>query len=90
MEEFWREANLVAKLRNHSNIVQFFGVCLNPLCVITEFLEGGDLKSYLDNLNNQVDNNQKLKWIKEIALGNFKQKKKKPKKNFFQTIFQIN
>ena len=72
MEEFWREANLVAKLRNHSNIVQFFGVCLNPLCVITEFLEGGDLKSYLDNLNNKIEFEQQLKWIREIAHGKLK------------------
>jgi hypothetical protein len=44
LSEFWRECNIRSKLRPHVNIVQFLGVCLNPLCVVTEFLPNGRRK----------------------------------------------
>ena len=69
MDQFWREAALIAKIRPHSNIVQFFGVCLDPLCLVTEFMEGGDLKSYLDNIANKIEQDQMLKWFQQIGLG---------------------
>ena len=28
LEEFWKEVELISKLKAHSNIVQFFGICL--------------------------------------------------------------
>ena len=41
LSEFWGECGILSKLRPHVNIVQFLGVCLNPLCIITEFLSNG-------------------------------------------------
>ena len=61
--------NLISKLRSHSNIVQFFGICLNPLCVVYEFMEKGDLRHYLDNKQNKIEKQQMLNWIKQIAIG---------------------
>ena len=69
MNEFWKEVSLVSKLAPHSNIVQFFGICLNPLCVVYEFMENGDLRHYLDDQQNKIEKQQMLKWIKQIAIG---------------------
>ena len=67
--QFWKEADLISKLRAHSNIVQFFGICLNPLCVIFEFMDQGDLKSYLDDKQNEIKKQQMIQWFQQIALG---------------------
>ena len=77
MEEFWKEAGLVSNIRPHSNIVQFFGVCLNPLCVVTEFMERGNLRSYLDDPENKIDHKQMIQWFQQIALGKKKNREKK-------------
>ena len=69
LDEFWKEARLISKIRNHSNIVQFFGICLNPFCVVTEFMEKGDLRSYLDDEKNEINYNQMIQWLQQIALG---------------------
>ena len=61
---------MISKLRPHSNIVQFFGICLNPLCVVSEFLEKGDLRHYLDDKQNKIEKQQMMKWINQIAIGN--------------------
>ena len=46
LSEFWRECGILSKLRPHVNIVQFLGVCLNPLCIVSEFLPNGEIKSW--------------------------------------------
>ena len=71
MNEFWREVSLISKLKPHSNIAQFFGICLNPLCVVSEFLSNGDLRHYLDNKAIEIGGQEALKWIKQIALGKY-------------------
>ena len=68
MDEFWKEAALVTSIKGHANIVQTFGVCFNPLCLIIEFLEGGDLRNYL-NCQEKFEHEQALKWIQGIARG---------------------
>lgn len=69
LAEFWSEAALVAKLRPHTNIVQFLGVCSNPFCAVYEFMAGGDLWSYLKNDDHKVTDALRLKWIQGIASG---------------------
>jgi len=64
LKDFWNEAALVAKLRPHTNIVQFLGVCLNPFCVVYEFLPKGDLWSYVKNEDNKVNDELALKWFR--------------------------
>jgi len=49
--------------------VQFLGICLNPLCVVTEYLPKGDLASHLMNYSNVVNDEQALKWFKGISSG---------------------
>ena len=74
LEEFWKEVELISKLRPHSNIVQFFGICLNPLCVVYEFMAKGDLRHYLDEETNQIEKQQMMKWINQISIGKSKKK----------------
>ena len=84
LDEFWKEASLISKLKPHANIVQFFGICLNPLCVVSEFLEKGDLRHYLDDKQNKIERKQMISWIKQIALGKKKKNLKKRKFEFFE------
>ena len=46
-KEFFKEAFAVSDL-NHENIVEFLGICIEPRnMIIFEFMEGGELLSYL-------------------------------------------
>lgn len=63
------ESKLVSKLRPHSNIVQFLGVCTNPLCVLYEYLPKGDLATFVLNPDNKIDEELTRKWVNGIALG---------------------
>jgi serine/threonine protein kinase len=50
LESFKREAELMMDLRPHKNIVCLLGVCADPgvpLCIVTEYVEGGSLESLL-------------------------------------------
>lgn len=69
LSEFWKESALVAQLRPHANIVQFFGVCLNPFCVVYEFLTNGDLHTYVTNKDTKIGNELLLKWFRGICGG---------------------
>ena len=46
--DFNREAELLTNLQ-HENIVSFYGVCIDgePLMMIFEYMENGDLNNYL-------------------------------------------
>ena len=44
LSDFWSECEILSKLRPYIHIVQFFGVCLNPLCLLTEFLPNGNIQ----------------------------------------------
>lgn len=48
--EFRREAAVMSGLE-HPNLVSLKGVCLEPLCILTEYLENGDLYNYLHTKN---------------------------------------
>ena len=46
-KEFFKEAFAVSDL-NHENIIEFLGICIEPRnMIIFEFMEGGELLSYL-------------------------------------------
>ena len=46
------------------------GYCVNPICTISEFVENGNLLSYLKQSNNeQINDMQVLKWAKDISAG---------------------
>jgi serine/threonine protein kinase len=49
------------------NIVQLLGVCLDPWCLVLEYLQYGDLFSFLANLENKINWQMRLKMAQNIA-----------------------
>jgi len=47
IDDFMKEVHLMQQIRPHSNVVQFLGVCMDPLMLVTEFLERGSLYHFL-------------------------------------------
>jgi len=43
LSDFYREAELLSKLRPHPNVILFIGVTQRPLAIVTEFCSGGSL-----------------------------------------------
>ena len=56
------------KIPPHPNVVMFRGVCMDPLCIIVDFCDGGSLRDYLQKESNITDQ-QRIKFIKEITTG---------------------
>eukprot|EP01117_Protostelium_nocturnum_P000457 TRINITY_DN1052_c0_g1_i1.p1 TRINITY_DN1052_c0_g1~~TRINITY_DN1052_c0_g1_i1.p1 ORF type:complete len:1229 (+),score=344.14 TRINITY_DN1052_c0_g1_i1:112-3798(+) len=69
LKDFLQEVAILQGLRSHPNVVLFLAVTFppEPLSMITELCEGGSLYQYLRE--NQVDLEQKKKFISGIALG---------------------
>src|SRR5689334_2088344 len=52
----------------HPNVLTLIGICPKPFCIITEFMEEGDLWNYLLD-NKSIHIQQKLKWMLDICTG---------------------
>eukprot|EP01114_Cavostelium_apophysatum_P023219 TRINITY_DN8684_c0_g1_i1.p1 TRINITY_DN8684_c0_g1~~TRINITY_DN8684_c0_g1_i1.p1 ORF type:complete len:321 (+),score=68.72 TRINITY_DN8684_c0_g1_i1:133-963(+) len=68
---FTKEVELLSNLRPHTNIVQFLGASLetgSPLCLVTEYMPGGNLFNYL-RTNINVNNTMRRNWVNGIAAG---------------------
>jgi len=67
-EELKSEAAILTKIR-HPNIVSFYGLYLNKEhpCLVMEYLEGGDLESFLRN--NPVKSKDLVLMAKQVAAG---------------------
>jgi len=68
-KEFLEEAKLIKQIRPHPNVVQFLGVCEEPLMIVNEYLEGGSMERYLDNQTSPLPNSTVISLIKGIASG---------------------
>eukprot|EP01114_Cavostelium_apophysatum_P005990 TRINITY_DN1717_c0_g1_i6.p1 TRINITY_DN1717_c0_g1~~TRINITY_DN1717_c0_g1_i6.p1 ORF type:complete len:1682 (-),score=434.72 TRINITY_DN1717_c0_g1_i6:11-5056(-) len=68
LKEFEHEAYLMSVMRNHDNIVSFFGICLEPLCIITAYCEGGSLDSLLRS-NSKISRKTLKKVVTGITAG---------------------
>jgi len=68
VQSFVDEATLMCKMKKHPNVVLLLGIVVEPLCIITEYLEKGDLCSYLGSAV-QLSITQKLRIMKGIAAG---------------------
>jgi len=62
-KEFRRECWIMSDLE-HPNIVQLRGLCLDPLCIVTEYLPHGNLYSFLHD--NSVD---EFSWIFRLKVA---------------------
>jgi hypothetical protein len=68
LHEFQAEALTMKSIPPHPNLVLFRGICIAPLCLITDFCEGGSLYHLLKS-NEEINTSSKLKWITEICQG---------------------
>jgi len=71
MDEFMREANLMISLPPHPNVVRMYGVSIDgtqPI-IVMEYCAGGSLDKILYDKENYISNEQKIRWIREIAIG---------------------
>eukprot|EP01119_Soliformovum_irregulare_P024983 TRINITY_DN9111_c0_g1_i1.p2 TRINITY_DN9111_c0_g1~~TRINITY_DN9111_c0_g1_i1.p2 ORF type:complete len:698 (-),score=155.80 TRINITY_DN9111_c0_g1_i1:121-2214(-) len=69
MQEFLQEAEIMKSLPPHCNVVAFIGVSVEtPICILTEFMVGGSLKTLLDRQTN-FDFMRKVQIMKDVAAG---------------------
>jgi len=45
--DFVSEAKLLSQIPPSEFVVKWFGMCREPFCILTEFINGGTLESYL-------------------------------------------
>jgi serine/threonine protein kinase len=65
---FLREVESLRK-GNHQNVVMFFGVCLRPACIITEFMAGGNLYDLLHKTGMKMSTALVVKLALDLAVG---------------------
>jgi len=68
LNNFQAESELMKRLRNHQNVVMFLGICDEPLCVVTEFMEGGSLYALLHS-DQKIPDNIRNQMVIDIARG---------------------
>lgn len=69
-KQFFKEAELMKQLK-HPNIIELFGVCtrVKPLCIVTEFMNVGNLETYLKSKENCLEQSQLIDIGIQIASG---------------------
>lgn len=67
-ERFLREVESLRK-GNHQNVVMFFGVCLRPACIVTEFMAGGNLYDLLHKAGARMSTALVVKLALDLAIG---------------------
>lgn len=67
-ERFLREVESLRK-GNHQNVVMFFGVCLRPACIVTEFMAGGNLYDLLHKAGARMSTALVVKLALDLAVG---------------------
>jgi serine/threonine protein kinase len=68
LKEFIAEATTMKNIPPHPNLVLFRGMCLEPLCLITDYCDGGSLYSLLKS-NQDIAEETKVKWVNDICNG---------------------
>eukprot|EP01103_Thecamoeba_quadrilineata_P007901 TRINITY_DN17723_c0_g1_i1.p1 TRINITY_DN17723_c0_g1~~TRINITY_DN17723_c0_g1_i1.p1 ORF type:complete len:1221 (-),score=174.69 TRINITY_DN17723_c0_g1_i1:174-3554(-) len=66
--QFRREVWIMSGL-DHENIVTMKGFCLDPWCLVTEYLPHGNLYDFLHNPKNELDWHLRLRISHDIAKG---------------------
>ncbi|KAL6043337.1 Non-receptor tyrosine-protein kinase TNK1, variant 2 [Balamuthia mandrillaris] len=67
-----KEAHLMGSLSTHPNVIRIIGVSLernNPSCILTEFMPGGSLLTYLHQLSEAPSQTQQVRMALDVARG---------------------
>ncbi|GMH17102.1 hypothetical protein Nepgr_018943 [Nepenthes gracilis] len=69
-EEFAQEVSILREVR-HKNVVRFIGACTKSphLCIVTEYLPGGNLYNYLHKNNRILELSKLLKFAIDVCKG---------------------
>ncbi|XP_022070449.2 guanylate cyclase 2G [Acanthochromis polyacanthus] len=59
----------VIKEMKHENLVQFFGVCIDPICLVIQYCKKGSLKDLLNATDVELDGMFKLSFAYDIVNG---------------------
>uniref|UniRef100_A0A3Q1F1T0 Guanylate cyclase n=1 Tax=Acanthochromis polyacanthus TaxID=80966 RepID=A0A3Q1F1T0_9TELE len=57
------------KEMKHENLVQFFGVCIDPICLVIQYCKKGSLKDLLNATDVELDGMFKLSFAYDIVNG---------------------
>eukprot|EP01125_Pyxidicula_operculata_P019300 TRINITY_DN698_c1_g2_i3.p1 TRINITY_DN698_c1_g2~~TRINITY_DN698_c1_g2_i3.p1 ORF type:complete len:772 (-),score=190.32 TRINITY_DN698_c1_g2_i3:71-2386(-) len=68
-KEFRHEIMIQNLLQGHSNIVKLIGIVLEPMCIISELIEYGDLYNFIHNYDNTIPWKLKIKLAMDICEG---------------------
>lgn len=52
---------------SHDHLVKFYGICLDPLCVITEYCSKGSLQDILENEQFNMDDMINISLLQDIV-----------------------
>ncbi|KAL0037083.1 hypothetical protein WJX77_012077 [Trebouxia sp. C0004] len=63
-----REVSIMTAIR-HPNVVMFMGLCLNPVCVVTEFCARGSLSDVIRKAATSASFAQLLDWPKRLSMA---------------------
>eukprot|EP01117_Protostelium_nocturnum_P009737 TRINITY_DN3481_c0_g2_i2.p1 TRINITY_DN3481_c0_g2~~TRINITY_DN3481_c0_g2_i2.p1 ORF type:complete len:1509 (+),score=531.31 TRINITY_DN3481_c0_g2_i2:2688-7214(+) len=66
--EFRREVFIMSGLE-HMNLVRLKGLCLDPLCIVTEFMAHGDLYGFIHDTSKELNWILRYKMASDIASG---------------------
>lgn len=62
--QFFDEITTMKRAGSHPHLVKLIGCCTkldNPICIILEYIDGGDLLSYLHKLRDRTDKATSIK-----------------------------
>lgn len=72
-DQFVKEAELMVSLRPSQYVVQILGISFDEshdrLAIVLEFMSGGSLEDYLENLEQDLETPRVLHLIRGIARG---------------------
>jgi serine/threonine protein kinase len=70
LEAFEHEVEVMKNVKPHANVAVFLGMCREPLCIVMEYLPGGNVKSLLTS-NQSLSLHMVLNMARDTAAGMF-------------------
>jgi len=68
-EDFVHEAKLLSSIPPNPHVVRFFGLCRDPFCILTEYLDGGSLYNHIRQPTLPFTVGLAMSFLKQIAMG---------------------
>jgi tRNA A-37 threonylcarbamoyl transferase component Bud32 len=69
VEEFISEAKVLSQIPPSPYVVRLTGLCRDPFCILTEYLNGGSLSNHLKRTDISLPTGVCLTFLKQICMG---------------------